>query len=210
MECCTEWFQQHPLYNWISVRMWGSCTYDWWMVVPYHYLYHRCIMKKLALEEWLRCNFFVPPRKKQLTRGWQVSNIFGIFTPKIGEDEPNLTCAYFSDGLVQPPTSWTFFCFMLPNGCVLSLKKQNWGNLRYALGLPSTGFWVPKRRRKTQRKMGMVFSPKCPKGIPSSELTYPPDGWHIWRWWFSELPQVGYVNFLEGRLTSHFWFWKCY
>ena len=29
------------------------------------------------------------------------SNIFGIFTPKIGEDEPNLTCAYFSDGLVK-------------------------------------------------------------------------------------------------------------
>ena len=29
---------------------------------------------------------------------------FGIFTPKIGEDEPILTCAYFSDGLVQPPT----------------------------------------------------------------------------------------------------------
>ena len=23
------------------------------------------------------------------------SNIFGIFTPKIGEDEPNLTIAYF-------------------------------------------------------------------------------------------------------------------
>ena len=29
------------------------------------------------------------------------SNIFGIFTLKIGEDEPNLTIAYFSDGLVQ-------------------------------------------------------------------------------------------------------------
>ena len=34
------------------------------------------------------------------------SDIFGIFTPKIGEDEPNLTFAYFSDGLVQPPTSY--------------------------------------------------------------------------------------------------------
>ena len=34
------------------------------------------------------------------------SNIFGIFTPKKGEDEPNLTCAYFSDGLgLKPPTS---------------------------------------------------------------------------------------------------------
>ena len=27
------------------------------------------------------------------------SNIFGMFTPKIGEDEPNLTVAYFSDGV---------------------------------------------------------------------------------------------------------------
>ena len=25
--------------------------------------------------------------------------MFGIFTAKIGEDEPVLTCAYFSDGL---------------------------------------------------------------------------------------------------------------
>ena len=30
-------------------------------------------------------------------------------TPKIGEDEPTLTCAYLSDGLVQPPTSWGVF-----------------------------------------------------------------------------------------------------
>ena len=30
------------------------------------------------------------------------SHIFGMFTLKIEEDEPNLTCAYFSDGLVQP------------------------------------------------------------------------------------------------------------
>ena len=27
-----------------------------------------------------------------------------IFTPKIGEDEPILTVASFSNGLVQPPT----------------------------------------------------------------------------------------------------------
>ena len=37
------------------------------------------------------------------TRWW--FQIFFIFTPKLGEDEPNLTCAYFSDGLVfSPPT----------------------------------------------------------------------------------------------------------
>ena len=46
----------------------------------------------------------------------------------------------------------------------------------------------------TPKKYGPV------KGLfPSRELTYPPDVWHIWRWWFSELPQVGYVNFLEGN-----------
>ena len=32
------------------------------------------------------------------------SNMFVIFTPKIGEDEPNLTIIFFK-GLVQPPTS---------------------------------------------------------------------------------------------------------
>ena len=32
---------------------------------------------------------------------------FFIFTP--GEDEPILTCAYFSKGLVQPPTRQVFF-----------------------------------------------------------------------------------------------------
>ena len=35
-------------------------------------------------------------------------NIFGIFTPILGEDEPNLTFAYFSKGLVQPPTRSLF------------------------------------------------------------------------------------------------------
>ena len=32
------------------------------------------------------------------------TQIFLILTPNFGEDEPNLTVAYFSDGLVQPPT----------------------------------------------------------------------------------------------------------
>ena len=39
-------------------------------------------------------------------RWWFLPSIFGIFTSKIAEDEPNLTSAYFSDGLVQPPTSF--------------------------------------------------------------------------------------------------------
>ena len=42
---------------------------------------------------------------KPATCYWvMVSNIFGIFTPKIGEDEPILRRAYFSVGMVQPPT----------------------------------------------------------------------------------------------------------
>ena len=40
------------------------------------------------------------------------SKIFGIFNPKLGEDEPILT-AYFSDGLVQPPTSYIWLIFMV-------------------------------------------------------------------------------------------------
>ena len=35
------------------------------------------------------------------------STIFEFSPRKFGEDLPNLTCAYFSDGLVQPPTSST-------------------------------------------------------------------------------------------------------
>ena len=33
---------------------------------------------------------------------------------------------------------------------------------------------------------------KLRKNIPSWELTCPPDFRHVWRWWFSKLPQVGY------------------
>ena len=36
------------------------------------------------------------------------SNIFVIFTPKIGEDEPNLTIIFFR-WVVQPPTSGGIF-----------------------------------------------------------------------------------------------------
>ena len=38
-----------------------------------------------------------------LSSRWWFQTCF-IFTPNLGEDEPILTCAYFSDGLVQPPT----------------------------------------------------------------------------------------------------------
>ena len=40
---------------------------------------------------------------------WVSFQICFFNTPKIGEDKPILTCAYFSDGLVQPPTSWGVF-----------------------------------------------------------------------------------------------------
>ena len=44
--------------------------------------------------------------RRAIIRGGGNSNIYGIFTPNLGEDEPILTCAYFSKGLVQPPTSF--------------------------------------------------------------------------------------------------------
>ena len=60
----------------------------------------------------VKISFFHRPQKKNkpwnLNIGWFVyflvggnSNIFGIFTPKIGEDEPISTVAYFSKGLVK-------------------------------------------------------------------------------------------------------------
>ena len=46
--------------------------------------------------------------------GWWFCSYFFIFTPKLGEDEPRLTCAYFSKGLVQPPTSCQGFAMNVP------------------------------------------------------------------------------------------------
>ena len=43
-----------------------------------------------------------------LTRWWQLKYFWKISPRKLGKWS-NLTCAYFSNGLVQPPTSWAFF-----------------------------------------------------------------------------------------------------
>ena len=43
----------------------------------------------------------IPPPQLKRRLGGGNSNIFGIFTPIFGDDEPNLTIAYFSNGLVQ-------------------------------------------------------------------------------------------------------------
>ena len=53
--------------------------------------------------------FFWAKIQGDLFLGGGNSNIFVIFTPKLGEDEPNLTGAYFSIGFVQPPTSFYLF-----------------------------------------------------------------------------------------------------
>ena len=49
--------------------------------------------------------------------------LFLMFTPKIGEDEPNVTIQYFEgDGLVQPPTTvlvewdWKIHRISVPEG----------------------------------------------------------------------------------------------
>ena len=48
---------------------------------------------------WTSAQYFTSNKKYVV-----VLFLFFIFTPKIGEKISNLTCAYFSDGLVQPPT----------------------------------------------------------------------------------------------------------
>ena len=58
----------------------------------------RCIY--LPMFSWFLHCFL----KETCTRWWQLKYFF-MFTPKIGEDEPILTIAYFSKGLVKnPPT----------------------------------------------------------------------------------------------------------
>ena len=55
------------------------------------------------------CDFYGELVLRKYTYFWVVATqIFFIFTPKIREDEPNLTSIFFSDGLVQPPTKGVF------------------------------------------------------------------------------------------------------
>ena len=69
--------------------------------------WHSVVVNSLWSELLLRSNRDYGkfgPRYLKNTRNFYwvvVSNIFFIFTPKIGEDEPNLTCAYFSNRLVK-------------------------------------------------------------------------------------------------------------
>ena len=60
------------------------------------------------------------------TRWWQLQRFLGIFTPKIREDESNLTSIFFSDGLDQPPSSCRFFweCY---KGLNYSQYKEHMG-----------------------------------------------------------------------------------
>ena len=139
-------------------------------------------MKKLTQKEWLSCNFFVPPRKKSWLGGGRFQIFLECSPRKLGKMNPNLTCAYFSDGLklnhqpVEP-----FLCHASQRLCWVR-KNQNWGYLRYALGLPSYGVLVPKRNEGHATQDGhAVFSSKMPKRNALQEkLTYPPDVWHIW------------------------------
>ena len=58
-------------------------------------------------------------------------NCFYLFTPNLGEDEPNLTCAYFSAGVgsTQPPTRKSLIWFVGPHpqrcARVLSIKRPS-------------------------------------------------------------------------------------
>ena len=80
--------------------------------------------------------FFFRPQVTD--RWWQLTDFFEIFTPKIwgGSWFPILTVAYFSKGLVQPPTRWgtqttpflasSFEFFVVRDG---SLEPWDWKNL---------------------------------------------------------------------------------
>ena len=78
---------------------------------------------------------------------------FGIFTPKIREDESNLTSIFFSDGLVQPPSSCTFYR-MLNYVKLLSYKEQyGYGSGIFAVN--GSGFGIQKKHELK------VWSPFC-------------------------------------------------
>ena len=82
--------------------------------IGHAFFWYRCIASLPMTDPWdwygifnLRWSHTNPPFMIGKYNRLVVSNIFLMFTPKIGEDEPNLTFAYLSDGLVknhQPDT----------------------------------------------------------------------------------------------------------
>ena len=92
-----------------------------WYLIETHY-YQSSISSLAVFLPCLRNQQYVNIQHQLKTKSWiqliggdscQLvdSNIFGIFTPNLGDDAPNLTVAYFSNGLVQPPTSLCIFSF---------------------------------------------------------------------------------------------------
>ena len=99
-----------------------ECDVTWWLCI----LYQGWCM--FLLNEELK-----NPIKSQWNPGcWNiilywvvVSNIFGIFTPKFGEDENQFWRSYFSKGLVQPPTSiWALLVHAWKSFNVVSLVAR--------------------------------------------------------------------------------------
>ena len=62
---------------------------------------------------------------RNLSRWWQLKYVL-IFTPNLGEDEPILTYAYFSKGLVQPPTSYENINGHTPENQLVGPSKNDW------------------------------------------------------------------------------------
>ena len=90
---------------------------------------------------------------------------FFIFTPKIGEDEPNLTCAYFSNRLVK---NHQLGSTSFPKGKVIvfqvsgAFQRQAIVRCTNFRGAPGDGEFLQKRRgsqilKKYPLKNGFIF-----------------------------------------------------
>ena len=119
-----------------------------------------------------------PPPKKVFWRtqlGCGNSNIFGIFTPKLGEDfHPFCTCAYFSTGLVknhQPVTFWWL-------GVWLWMCQLGWFNHQpescYATGPSSTSSFIHPSR------VQLDALAELRNGKEGGDEWFQVEGWRVW------------------------------
>ena len=104
---CNKWSHFEYPYRFLMFFSWlvrGASRPDIYLNCHLH-------VQKLHLSlQWMLALFWkwnhgiTDPRSVEKTRlGGGNSKIFGIFTPKLGEDEPSLTSIFFRWGLVQPP-----------------------------------------------------------------------------------------------------------
>ena len=130
----------------------------------------------------LRCCF---NRGYYITRWWQLKH-FLIFTPKIGEMIPNLTCAYFSDGWLNHQLDYqhkhcTFQGKLSPLQITIHLNQ----------------FIFP-------RKMGGIHTLENSDGSPKSHLI---DMWNIFE---NHLNQASMTFGVQNLCFSGWFMWFSY